>query len=158
MPLSSYRLNASKEQIVEGENQPMSCTDEIFDYDAALGHCQGDVELLHELIEIHLSEGPQLAAQLEEALGRHDARTLLRSAHQLKGSMGLLSAQRALNVACRLETSARAEGMGGAERLMSELYRELASLRLALIGTLSQPTFAVSQSDARDRPSTSPAT
>jgi HPt (histidine-containing phosphotransfer) domain-containing protein len=96
--------------------------------DALLHRVGGDFELLREIIDLFLEEAPRLAAEVRQAVARHDAPALVRAAHRLKGSAGNLSAQRVVHLALRLEMMGREEELAGATGLCEELDYEIAEV------------------------------
>jgi CheY-like chemotaxis protein/HPt (histidine-containing phosphotransfer) domain-containing protein len=104
----------------------------LFDRDKALARAGGDEELLRELLELFIEEGPRWLADIDAAIAAGDARKLQRAAHTVKGAVDNFGAPAAFDAALRLEQMARAGELGAAgeasaalraliERLASEL-------------------------------------
>ncbi len=106
--------------------------DEILDHAAALHHCDGDVELLHEVAALFLDDCPRRLADLRDAGERQDAKALENAAHSLKGSAGNFGAEAAVAAAERLEQMARAEDLTDAAAACIALEEEIGRLCTAL--------------------------
>ena len=83
-------------------------TYEAYDYTASLAFMERDEALLHSLFEIFLETWSHLVVGMEEAIAMEDRESLQRHAHQLKGALYALNANRQATVAEKLE--AEAEG------------------------------------------------
>jgi PAS domain S-box-containing protein len=105
---------------------------EVIDWDAAIKHFEGDVELMKEIAGMLLEEGPVLMDQMKEALDRCDSNALERAAHTIKGSVGNFIAKPAFLAAQRVEQIGRDGNMGEAQEACTALERELDRLMPAL--------------------------
>ena len=92
---------------------------------ALLDRLGGDVQLLSDLIEIHLNQCPGLLAAAQRAFEENNGRELARLAHTLKGSAGNLLALEAAEIAGRLETLAEQGDFSRAREPMAALEREM---------------------------------
>ncbi len=106
--------------------------DEIIDHAAALHHCDGDVELLHEVAALFLDDCPRRLVDLRDAGARQDAKALDNAAHSLKGSAGNFGAEAAVAAAERLEQMARAGDLSHAAEACIALEEEIGRLCKAL--------------------------
>jgi CheY-like chemotaxis protein len=97
-----------------------------------LARVDGDRELLKELVNLYLQDGPKLRSELREAVARRDPKRLQRAAHTLKGVVDLFQAKTAHTAATRLETVARSGDLSQADEALQTLERELARLQPAL--------------------------
>ncbi|MBN2430357.1 MAG: Hpt domain-containing protein [Acidobacteria bacterium] len=70
------------------------------DHSTALGHLEGDRELLREIHAVFLEEAPRQFRQLQAALANEDRERSARHAHTLKGMAGQIGAF-LLEKACR---------------------------------------------------------
>jgi hypothetical protein len=105
--------------------------DDVLDGRAALERVGGDKELLRELIEMFLADGPRLWEDVADALARGDAQKLGRAAHALKGSISAFSAAGAWSAAQRLEALAEQGGPAAADAA-AQLETEMGRLQSAL--------------------------
>ena len=106
--------------------------DAVLDQDAALARVGGDHELLVEIAELFLEEYPGLLTTLAAAISNHDAYTVERTAHSLKGSIANFGAEAVRQVAFALEQTGRAGDLSGAARLLRELESGLTALHVEL--------------------------
>ena len=102
------------------------------DRQALLRRFAGDEALLDEVVGVFLAERPQMMRAVREALDRGDGRTLERSAHALKGSIGNFTAGAAFEAALRLETLGRAGDLSGGEAAWAALQDQMKHLSKAL--------------------------
>ena len=99
---------------------------------AILARVDGDRELLKELVNLFLQDGPKLRTELQAALAARDGKRLQRAAHTLKGIVDLFQAKAAHAAALQLEQFARDCDFSQAERAIANLEQELARLEPAL--------------------------
>ena len=114
------------------ENSTTSFLDNVFNYEKALQQSGGDDELLGELLEIHLAEVPKLVLDFGDALESEDYKSIEERAHRLKGSMGLLCAQKAKDAALSLERCAKAGCTSECKLQFAVLKEELENLQVAM--------------------------
>ncbi len=110
----------------------MSESERPVDLAAVLARLNGDRGLLTELAGLYLEDEPSLVAELEAAVGRHDAEATRRAAHAIKGSVANFAAARAQAAALALENAGRAGELSSAPALLDTLRAELAAVRQAL--------------------------
>jgi two-component system sensor histidine kinase/response regulator len=100
-----------------------------------------DRQLLHELIEVFLTDCPRLRQNVHEALLQGDAVKLHRAAHTLKGSVGTFAAGAAWEAAEQLERLAVKGDLSRAAEAVAQLETELERLKPVLLDLEhSQPT------------------
>lgn len=104
----------------------------VLDQGALLGLVGGDADLLTELAALFLEDGPRRLLEIRAALDAGNAETLLRAAHQLKGSAGSVCGRRTHLVALRMEELAEKADLDEARRIYPRLERELDQLQEAL--------------------------
>ncbi|MBA0087968.1 MAG: Hpt domain-containing protein [Acidobacteria bacterium Pan2503] len=95
---------------------------------ALLAGVDGDRDLLRQMVRVFLTDYPQRAAEIKEAVRRGDAVTVERAAHTLKGALGNFAANIALAAAQELETMAKRGDLDAAGDAAATLDSELALL------------------------------
>jgi two-component system, sensor histidine kinase len=98
----------------------------------ALDRLGGDEELLRELCQIYLEESPKLLEKLRQALAKNDAETVRQVAHSIKGEVGYLGAEKALQAARQLENLGNDNDLSQAAAVFAVLEHELIGVQLAL--------------------------
>ena len=83
-------------------------------------------EFLREMITIYLQDTPQRLAELEQALARQDAASLVRPAHSIKGSSGNFGAHRFAKLAEDIEQQGKAGDLAAAVATYPTLQSEYA--------------------------------
>src|SRR5207248_4756120 len=79
-----------------------------------LAQCEGDEELMSELVSIFRENTPQIVQSIGEAIEKRDAPALAISAHKLLSSLGAFGAKEAGSLALRLERHGQESDFGGA--------------------------------------------
>jgi len=67
----------------------------------------GDENLLREVVEIFLEDGPKQMSSLRQAIVEKHARAIEKTAHSLKGELGYLGIAEVSEKACELEEMGR---------------------------------------------------
>jgi HPt (histidine-containing phosphotransfer) domain-containing protein len=109
----------------------------VLDQATAWDRVEGDRELLEELVQAFLDDYPKLLARIRSAIAAGDTATLHRSAHALKGAVGIFGAAAAAEAALRLETMGREGVLDGAADACGALDAELPRVRQALTELLA---------------------
>ena len=106
---------------------------ESYDWNQALLFMEGDQDLLDSLFKIFAETAPRVLHTLEEAVVAEDRQTVLRCAHQLRGSFGALRAIGATEQASFIEKNAQSGDI-------DVLHKHVQALRLTVekILTLSR--------------------
>jgi CheY-like chemotaxis protein/HPt (histidine-containing phosphotransfer) domain-containing protein len=125
-------VNGSGEETVTPSPQPVA-----FDPEPLLQRIGGDEELLRELVEMFLSEGPPLLEKIRAAIEVKDAEVVERAAHLLKGSACNFAAAEVVRAAQRLENLARTGELFEAGDAYRALEESLSGFRAALDEWLS---------------------
>ncbi|HEX4146059.1 MAG TPA: response regulator [Pirellulales bacterium] len=130
----SNQHRADQEPPVPGPLAPLASSDrsEAVDLAALLGQVENDWDLLGELIALFLDSSPRLLAEAEAGLARHDAQTLERAAHALKGAMQNIGAVPAVQAAIDLEEIGRNGDLSHAQESLARLKQEFDDLVVAL--------------------------
>jgi len=101
---------------------------DVVDQAALLAGVDGDRRLLRHLVRLFLADYPQRLAEIKQAIRRGDARGLAKTAHTLKGSIGIFAARNAIAAAQNLESVGRDGKLGNASPACAALEAELALL------------------------------
>jgi two-component system, sensor histidine kinase and response regulator len=88
----------------------------------------GNRKVLGEVIDMFLTDGPELMATLRKALHIEDRTAIASSAHAIKGSVGLFVQTGVFDTARQLERSAKAGEVGALAPLYAALERGMHSL------------------------------
>jgi HPt (histidine-containing phosphotransfer) domain-containing protein len=88
--------------------------------------------MLKILVEMYFEDGPKQLAAVGQAIARHDAKELERSAHTFKGSVGMFHAQPAFELALKLEKMGHAGQWDGVDEAFAALEKEAGRLKPAL--------------------------
>jgi HPt (histidine-containing phosphotransfer) domain-containing protein len=112
--------------------------DEIIDRAAVLDRCDGDAELLMELVELFLGDCSKRLSAIREAIAARDGKTLERAAHEIKGSISNFAAKAAFEAALKLEQIGRGGNMGCAQDAYRALEKEIERLKPALAALVEE--------------------
>jgi CheY-like chemotaxis protein/HPt (histidine-containing phosphotransfer) domain-containing protein len=104
---------------------PRSQSSEPIDWSVALQNVDGDRALLAKVVEAFQSETPGLLAGIRNAIRRGDREAIHRSVHTLRGSLGHFGAERAANVAARLDEEIHEDGGRNVEDTLAQLDAEV---------------------------------
>jgi HPt (histidine-containing phosphotransfer) domain-containing protein len=99
---------------------------------ALLETLDNDPQLLREVIGIFLADCPGKLAELRAAITAGDPERIANSSHSLRGSVATFGAQKAVEVAQKLESMGRQGQLQGATEAFSVLEREMALVTSAL--------------------------
>jgi HPt (histidine-containing phosphotransfer) domain-containing protein len=111
---------------------PVPVSEIPFDEAALRERVEGDMELLREIIELFLEDGPRLIAEVRAAVAAGDAVALKRAAHTLKGAASNFGAGAVVAAALELETMGRTGDLSGAAPVRDRLEAALCALDAAL--------------------------
>jgi two-component system sensor histidine kinase/response regulator len=104
----------------------------LFNREELLSQCDGDEDLMAELVSIFHDDTPGILRAVGEAVEKGDAPALATQAHKLLSSLGVFGAGRARTLALRLEKHAEENDFGGARERFTELERETDKIYAAL--------------------------
>ena len=108
----------------------------VIDWATLKKNAEEDEEFVRELSDIFLAEYPKQMRLLADALDRGDRENAVDYAHKLKGSIGVIRAAAAFDIARRLEESLRLGDLSGVEGMMDRLKMELEKARAELLTSL----------------------
>lgn len=103
-----------------------------FERAAFMAQADHDVDLVCTLVKVFTEDRPMLTTRIEEALGSRDAEAIERSAHAIKGALGVFVAEPAYECALHLESLARDGDVESAQDWYPELLRTVLFLEDAL--------------------------
>jgi signal transduction histidine kinase/CheY-like chemotaxis protein/HPt (histidine-containing phosphotransfer) domain-containing protein len=134
-PMTAVALYATIDQLLQNESENRLPTIEAVvespvDLSSALETVEGDETLLAELVRVFALDYPKRLAEVREAIAMSDDKRLERTAHGLRGEVGLFGAEIASNLAATLETMGREGHLENARDVLQELERELARVIL----------------------------
>lgn len=92
----------------------------------------GDPELLLDLIQMFLDDGPSKVAAVTEGVATGDFDKAERAAHSLKGSSGNLGARLLQNACEEMQNATRHHKLDDSRRLAPELSQRFAEAEVAL--------------------------
>jgi DNA-binding response OmpR family regulator/HPt (histidine-containing phosphotransfer) domain-containing protein len=90
------------------------------------------VEALRQVVEAFEKSAPRRVEVMQEALAGQDAATVAAEAHTLKGSSGIVGAQRVADLCAQLESRARRGDLTGAAERLERVLRELSAYEAAI--------------------------
>jgi len=105
----------------------------LYSHEQLLSQCDGDEELMSELVSIFHENTPQIVQAIGEAVEKRDGPALAAQAHKLMSSLGPFGAETARTLALRLEKHGQENNFGGAKERFTELGRETDKLYAALV-------------------------
>jgi signal transduction histidine kinase len=100
----------------------------VLDVDSILARIEGDIALLQSLVRLFEEDCPGQMARIREAIEARNDRDLATAAHTLKGSLLVLSADRAAAMARELETLGRESRMDDTPGVFAVLEVEVAEM------------------------------
>ena len=92
----------------------------------------GDADLLKELVDLVKTELPVYLAEIRQAIEVRDAKSLHRTAHTMKSSVGYVGAATLVQLAQRLENCGKSEAFEGIDELLTAAEQEAARVLLEL--------------------------
>ena len=122
----SSGVEHSETAIINHDQKPL-------DRQALIDLVDGDIEMLHEMADLFLSQYDVYLGNIKQAIESGDIEALEHSAHTLKGVLSTLHAESAQSVASRLEkTVSNDEDLENASRVYENLRKECERLKKAL--------------------------
>ncbi len=128
----SLSLDAAKSS--PKEKQPPA----LIDWDIAMEAVHGNRDLMRELVEIYLQEGPKLLDELQRAVAQGDAPRVRIVAHTLKGSTRYFGDLEPARIALRLEEQGKTEDLAQSPESLRLLRASLDALFVELRRYLRQ--------------------
>lgn len=119
------------------EKQHLDQTQEKpFDLEKALSNMDHDRELFGNLVLVFIEESSQQMVEIREAIDKADATAAEKAAHATKGTVGNFAAQRAFELAYRLEVLGRERKLNELPEAFAALEYEMHRLRDALLNAV----------------------
>jgi two-component system sensor histidine kinase/response regulator len=104
----------------------------LYGREELLSQCEGDEELMSELVSIFQENTPQIVQLIGEAIEKRDAPALAVSAHKLLSSLGAFGAKQTGSLALRLERHGKENDFRGTKERLGKLQREIDEICVAL--------------------------
>jgi two-component system sensor histidine kinase/response regulator len=104
----------------------------LYTREELLSQCDGDKELMGELVSIFRENTPEIVQAIGEAVEKRQAPALATQSHKLLSSMGAFGADHARTLALRLEKHGQQNDFDGAKERFTELERETHKIYAAL--------------------------
>jgi PAS domain S-box-containing protein len=111
----------------------------LYSREQLLTQCDGDEDLMGELVSIFHENTPQIVRAIGQAVATSDAVNLAAHSHKLLSSLGAFGAGRARTLALRLERHGQESNFEGAMERSTELERETNKIYTALADFVSVP-------------------
>jgi PAS domain S-box-containing protein len=111
----------------------------LYSREQLLTQCDGDENLMGELVSIFHENTPRIVRAIGEAVATSDAVNLAAHSHKLLSSLGAFGAGRARTLALRLERHGQESDFEGARERSTELERETDKIYTALADFVSLP-------------------
>ena len=102
------------------------------DQAALLQHFDCDMDILTAISEVFLAECPSQLAAVQSAVASSDASALPRSAHKLKGAVGIFGDTDAFGAVERLEVLGKSKALAGAAETCAHVEDAVSRLTVAL--------------------------
>ncbi len=120
--------------------QPASAAvEDVLDRAAALAQMDGDADLLAEMAGLLLQDYPSRLSSVRAAVAARDTKLIERSAHKLKGSLGIFGAKQAFDATLSLEMLGKGGDLTRADETLRVLEEALKRLTPALEDLAAHP-------------------
>ena len=123
--LTSADLCAASDELLDGKPVSMAPTSPPVDLSVTMKAVDGDKALMAELVSVFAQSYARRLIDMREAIMAGDANRTERTAHSLKGEIGLFGATTAYSLAEIIETMGRDAQLDNAPHILQELEREL---------------------------------
>lgn len=114
------------------DHGPTSLNHLHVDWDEALVSTGGDRELMRQLIDVFLAEGPRMIEEAQRAIEAQDALRVRRAGHSLKGCCGYFAVRETYDAALQLERCGVSGDLSEAATALQALSHEIDRLTPAL--------------------------
>ena len=127
-PISASKLFKAIEVLIAPEESAQPTDEQKGDSlnkDGLMKSFENDHSLLQELVEIFISDYPQMLASLRKSLQATDSKTFSRTAHSLKGMLRNFEAEVAADTAFDLEKKGKQGELDGTDQIIDSLAGQL---------------------------------
>jgi CheY-like chemotaxis protein len=131
-PLRKEDLLRALEAVSVAEHDDRTEMTPHYNREQLLTQCDGDEDLMAELVSIFRDNTPQIIQAIGEVVEKRDAPGLATQAHKLLSSLGTFGAGRARALALALEKHGQENDFRGAKERFTELERETDKIYAAL--------------------------
>jgi len=104
-----------------------------FDLEKTLANLDGDRELFENLVLVFVEESSQQMEAIRDAVEKADGKGAEKAAHAIKGTVGNFAAQRAFDLAYRVELLGRERKLDELPEVLVALECEMNKLKDALL-------------------------
>jgi CheY-like chemotaxis protein/HPt (histidine-containing phosphotransfer) domain-containing protein len=148
-PVHATQLRETIARVVSGRTATAAKTtagdqdeETLVDEAAVLDRCDGDRELLNELVDVFLDDCPRLLRDIRTALDGKDVASLKLAAHTLKGAAANFGARSAVSAALRLEMLAADRNLTDAPAAFEVLEKTMTRVNPAIARLRVQPVLS----------------
>ncbi len=127
------RLSSSPGPLLEAVQSEAAAPAAVFDRERTLFHCDGDVDLARDMVDLFHETAEEISRELHAAVDSADARVVHRLAHKLKGAAANVSGGRVVATAQQLVRLGKEGRVEDASPVLTQLDGELARLERALV-------------------------
>lgn len=130
--VESLTIPSDRGAPAQGSSPPIEAgacpANEAVDVRELLHRVGGDEESMHRIVTVFLENCPKMLSEIGQAIAASEYDRLIRSAHALKGSIGIFGRKSAVEAAMGLEQKGREKDLEGARAAHVALAEELARL------------------------------
>ena len=140
-PVNPDKLFTTLEEmasLVPSPSAPEPADQSLFDWEDLMERVDDDLDLLQRMLELFVRDYPELLEAARQAIAGGDVQQLKTAAHTLKGMLGNLSADSAVQVTQKLETMDPQEDREQVEEVFLNLEKQVERLSRALATALNQ--------------------
>jgi len=127
-PKAQAEKTASSLTEIETETK----SENAFDKETLYDWYGGDAGIIKELVDIYFIDAPVMLSEIKQSIEKNDSQALDKSAHALKGAVGVFQAPKAIEAALALERLGKANSFDGVENALANLEKEMSRLDEAL--------------------------
>jgi CheY-like chemotaxis protein len=137
--VSSSPQNNGQEASGTLSEEAAASTRDVLDAPALLARVDGDVEFLRKVVDVFLGNCKGQLSEISESINRRDCNQLCETAHTLKGVLGGLHADAAVEAVLKLEKIGKKGNLAEADQALADFERELDRLIPVLVELCGEP-------------------